>query len=100
MAVPVAHLFSTGISVNSLNCGKGFIANAPPKVVSVNFNAASEFTIRFAPILDTAFRGKINEPSYVRNIAEWAAQYYQVDYAEVQNITTQNAQTVYKICNT
>ncbi len=43
------------------------------------------------------FRGKINEPSHVRNIAEWAAQYYQVDYAEVQNITTQNAQTVYKI---
>lgn len=43
------------------------------------------------------FRGKINEPAYIRNIAEWAAEYYKLSLDEVAGITTKNAELIYKI---
>ena len=43
------------------------------------------------------FRGKINESAYIRNIAEWAAEYYKLSLDEVANITTKNAELIYKI---
>ena len=43
------------------------------------------------------FRGKMNKPGYVRNIAEWAAEYYKVDFDEVARITTANAEKIFKI---
>ena len=43
------------------------------------------------------FRGKMNTPGYVRNIADWAAEYYKVDLSTVANITTKNAQKIFKI---
>jgi TatD DNase family protein len=43
------------------------------------------------------FRGTMNMPGYVRNIADWAAEYYQVDLGTVANITTKNAQNIFKI---
>ena len=43
------------------------------------------------------FRGTMNRPGYVRGIAEWAANYYQVDLEEVEKITTANAESIYKI---
>lgn len=43
------------------------------------------------------FRGKINESAYIRNIAEWAAEYYKLSLDEVAGITTKNAELIYKI---
>ena len=43
------------------------------------------------------FRGKMNKPGYVRNIAEWATDYYKVDFDEVAAITTANAEKIFKI---
>ena len=43
------------------------------------------------------FRGTINRPGYIYNIAEWAAQSYQVTLDEVAKITTQNAEKLFKI---
>lgn len=43
------------------------------------------------------FRGKINESAYIRNIAEWAAEYYNLSLDEVAEITTKNAELIYKI---
>ena len=43
------------------------------------------------------FRGKMNRPGYVRNIAEWATEYYKVDFDEVARITTANAEKIFKI---
>lgn len=43
------------------------------------------------------FRGKINESAYIRNIAEWAAEYYKLSLDEVADITTKNAELIYKI---
>lgn len=43
------------------------------------------------------FRGKMNRPGYVRNIAEWAADFYKVELGEVARITTANAEKIFKI---
>jgi TatD DNase family protein len=43
------------------------------------------------------FRGKMNRPGYVRNIAEWAADFYKVELGEVARITTENAEKIFKI---
>lgn len=76
----------------------------------VGVNGLSTFaTIPHAPlnriILETdapyltpkPFRGTINRPGYIYNIAEWAAQNYQVTLDEVARITTQNAENLFKI---
>lgn len=43
------------------------------------------------------FRGKINMPGYVKNIAEWAADYYQQDFSAVSEITSDNATKIFNI---
>ena len=43
------------------------------------------------------FRGTINKPGYVKNIAEWAAEYYGVTVAEVARVTTATAEQLFKI---
>lgn len=43
------------------------------------------------------FRGTINMPGYVKNIAGWAAEYYQQDFSTVSKITTENVEKVFKI---
>ncbi len=43
------------------------------------------------------FRGKINMPGYIRNIAEWASEYYQTTLDEVAQITTENVEKIFKI---
>ena len=51
-----------------------------------------------APYLTPAqFRGKMNRPGYVRGVAEWAAEYYKVEFGEVVRITTENAEKIFKI---
>ena len=43
------------------------------------------------------FRGTINKPGYVKNIAEWAAEYYKVTAAEIARVTTATAEQLFKI---
>ena len=43
------------------------------------------------------FRGKMNRPGYVKYIAEWATEYYEVDFGTVAKITTENAEKIFKI---
>ena len=43
------------------------------------------------------FRGTINRPGYVKNIADWAAEYYGDDLDKIAQITTANAEKLFKI---
>ncbi|MCL1839622.1 TatD family hydrolase [Candidatus Saccharibacteria bacterium] len=43
------------------------------------------------------FRGKINEPSYVKNIAEWVADKLEVPFDAVAATTTQNATELFNL---
>ena len=43
------------------------------------------------------FRGKINQPSYVKNIAEWVAEKLQVPFDKVANQTTHNVTKLFKL---
>ena len=43
------------------------------------------------------FRGTINMPGYIKNIAEWAADYYQQDLETISRITTENVEKIFKI---
>ena len=43
------------------------------------------------------FRGTMNKPGYVKYIAEWATEYYKVDFGTVAKITTENAEKIFKI---
>ncbi len=43
------------------------------------------------------FRGTMNKPGYVKCVAEWAAEYYEVDISEVAKITSANAEKIFKI---
>lgn len=49
-----------------------------------------------APFLTPVpFRGKINEPGYVKNIAEWVAVDQKQQFDEVCKVTTQNAEKLF-----
>jgi len=51
-----------------------------------------------APFLTPVpFRGKINSPAYIKQIAEWAAEYYGVSFEEVAKKTSENTELIYKI---
>ncbi|MCR5572833.1 MAG: TatD family hydrolase [Candidatus Saccharibacteria bacterium] len=43
------------------------------------------------------FRGTINKPGYVKNIADWVAEYYGVNPNRIAEITTANAEKLFKI---
>ena len=43
------------------------------------------------------FRGTINKPGYIKNIADWVAQYYQVSFDAAADITTKNAEKLFNI---
>ena len=43
------------------------------------------------------FRGTINKPGYVKNIADWASDYYKVTFGQVASTTTTNAERLFKI---
>ena len=43
------------------------------------------------------FRGKINLPGYIKEIAEWATEYYHVTFDQVAETTTKNVEEIFKI---
>jgi TatD DNase family protein len=42
-------------------------------------------------------RGKINLPGYIKEIAEWATEYYHVTFDQVAEATTKNVEEIFKI---
>jgi TatD DNase family protein len=53
-----------------------------------------------APYLTPSpFRGKVNEPAYIKNIANYHASIRQISLEEVANITTANANMLFKLEN-
>lgn len=51
-----------------------------------------------APFLTpNPFRGKVNEPAFVKNIAEFHAAIHHISIDEIANITTTNARTLFKL---
>ena len=51
-----------------------------------------------APFLTPApFRGKVNEPAYVKNIAEFHAKIRQLSYNEISQTTTANARALFAL---
>ncbi len=53
-----------------------------------------------APYLaPTPFRGKTNQPAYVRHVAEFIAQLRDVDYAQVASLTSNNFFKLFKVQN-
>lgn len=49
-----------------------------------------------APFLTPApFRGIINEPAYIRNIAEWLANKTGTDFKTIERVTTRNAERLF-----
>ena len=76
------------IGVNGLST---YADLAHPPIESVIFETD-------APYLTPApFRGKMNMPGYVKNIAEWASEYYKLEYDQIAVITTANAEKIFKI---
>ncbi len=43
------------------------------------------------------FRGTINMPGYIKNIAEWAAGHYNLDFNEIAKVTSANVNKLFKI---
>ena len=43
------------------------------------------------------FRGKVNEPAFVRNVAEYLSNIRQISYDEVAKTTSENARALFKI---
>ena len=51
-----------------------------------------------APYLTPApFRGKVNEPAFVRNVVEHLSNIRQIPYDEVAKTTSENARALFKI---
>ena len=76
------------IGVNGLST---YADLAHPPIESVIFETD-------APYLTPApFRGKMNMPGYVKNIAEWASEYYKLELDQIAAITTANAEKIFKI---
>lgn len=51
-----------------------------------------------APFLTPVpFRGKVNEPAFVKNIADFCSVVRRIPFDEIANITTTNARTLFKI---
>ena len=72
--------------------GLATFANIPhPPLERIVFETDAPF------LTPKPFRGTINKPGYVKNIADWACNYYAVDSGEVAKITTPNAEKLFNI---
>ena len=104
----VLHCFSGDYGMASQCFDLGFYISIPGTVTFRNAHALQEVVRRSplermlvetdAPFLTPVpFRGKRNEPSYVRFVADAIAHLKGIDAGEVARVTTQNAQTLFHI---
>ena len=72
--------------------GLATFANSPhPPLERIVFETDAPF------LTPKPFRGTINKPGYVKNIADWASSYYAVDFSRVAEITTHNAEILFNV---
>ncbi|KPJ60066.1 MAG: hydrolase TatD [Deltaproteobacteria bacterium DG_8] len=104
----VIHCFSGNQAMASQCLDMGFYISIPG---TITFNNASllQEVVRHIPLerifLETdapflapvPFRGKRNEPSYVRYVADKIAKIKRLDFEEVANVTSHNAKTLLQI---
>lgn len=108
---PIFDNFKLPTSVmHSFSDSKKNLAEALKRDLYIGVNGLSTFADIAHPPLERAifetdapyltpkqFRGTMNKPGYVKYIAEWAAEYYKVEFGEVVRITTENAEKIFKI---
>jgi len=104
----VLHCFSGDYGMASQCFDMGFYISIPGTITFRNAHALQEVVRRSplermlietdAPFLTPVpFRGKRNEPSYVRFVADSIAQLKGIDAKEVARVTTRNAQSLFQI---
>ena len=104
----VLHCFSGDYGMASRCFDMGFSISIPGTVTFRNAHALQEVVRRSplermlietdAPFLTPVpFRGKRNEPSYVRFVADTIAELKGIDAQEVARVTTQNARSLFHI---
>ena len=104
----VIHCFSGDYKMASECLDMGFYISIPGTITFKNATSLQEI-VRNIPLerilLETdspflapmPFRGKRNEPSYVRYVADKIAKLKKLDFEEVANVTSQNVKTLLKI---
>jgi len=104
----VIHCFSGDYEMASKCLNMGFYISIPGTITFKNAKSLQE-VVRSIPLdrilLETdspfltpmPFRGKRNEPSYVRYIAEKIAKIKKLDLEEVASVTSQNVKTLFQI---
>jgi len=104
----VIHCFSGDCEMASKCLDMGFYVSIPGNITFKNATSLQEI-VRSIPLdrilLETdspfltpmPFRGKRNEPSYVKYIAEKIAKIKKLDFEEVASVTSQNAKTLFQI---
>ncbi|MCK5255422.1 MAG: TatD family hydrolase [Deltaproteobacteria bacterium] len=104
----VIHCFSGDYEMASKCLNMGFYISIPGTITFKNAKSLQEL-VRSIPLdrilLETdspflapmTFRGKRNEPSYVRYVADKIAKLKKLDFEEVASVTSQNVKTLFRI---
>ncbi|MCK5513356.1 MAG: TatD family hydrolase [Deltaproteobacteria bacterium] len=104
----VIHCFSGDYEMASKCLNMGFYISIPGTITFKNARSLQEL-VRSIPLdrilLETdspflapmPFRGKRNEPSYVRYVADKIAKLKKLDFEEVASVTSQNVKTLFRI---
>jgi TatD DNase family protein len=104
----VIHCFSGDYKMASECLDMGFYISIPGTITFKNATSLQEI-VRSIPLerilLETdspflapmPFRGKRNEPSYVRYVADKIAKLKKLDFEEVASVTSQNVKTLFEI---
>jgi len=104
----VVHCFSGDYEMASKCFDMGFYISIPGTVTFRKASSLQELVKRIplerilietdAPFLaPVPFRGKRNEPSYVRYVADKIAQIKNLDFEEVASVTSKNAKSLFQI---
>jgi TatD DNase family protein len=104
----IIHCFSGGYEMAKECIEMGFLISIPGSITFKNAERSQENVRNIpleallietdAPFLAPApFRGKRNEPSYVRFIAQKVAEIKKVTFEKVAEVTTENALRVYRL---
>jgi TatD DNase family protein len=104
----IIHCFSGDYEMAKVCIDMGFYISVPGSITFKNAEVSREIVRRIplesllvetdAPFLaPEPFRGKRNEPSYVRYTAQKVAEIKKVSFEKVAEVTTENALRVYKL---
>jgi TatD DNase family protein len=106
----IIHCFSGDYEMAKVCMDMGFYISVPGSITFKNAESFREIVKRIplesllletdAPFLTPEpFRGKRNEPSYVRYTAQKVAEVKKVSFEKVAEVTTENAMRIYKLGN-